>query len=498
MDVTKKNKRPNQKKNRRYTALALTLAILVIVAIIPLNLLADRLNISWDMSSNQMYTMSDTTVEYLNSLETDVTIYVLMTMSDIQSDDSNLALAHLLEGYESFEHVNLVTFDPAAEPELLTSLNPDGKLNLGDGDFLITCEATDMVHHIAGNEMYYYEYELDDDGTKRVTSAIFKGENVLTGAIQVVVGGEQPMVYFLTGHGEKSLDDDFTTLSANLKNNNYGSQSLNLSTADSVPEDAKIVVIAAPQSDITVAELEKLEAFLDEGGNVSLLMSPNEANLRYTNLEALMYEFCLGMNYDRVYETDSSRHISGEPYIVMSNLIESDSVDIASALAENDLYVPYLCNSRSFYQVYGLNYTSLDIGTLMTTNTTAVSEPYGGTSEDPEEIKNQELILAAYSMDSTRADAKMFVIGNADFLTDEYLAKDDGVLYLVPLYLYLGTTSWMYDSFVDAGIPNRDKTFDYMTLNSEAEANRVQIIFGVAPALVALAGVGIWLRRRNS
>ena len=58
-----------------------------------------------------------------------------------------------------------------------------------------------------------------------------------------------------------------------------------------MPEDAALVLVAAPTKDITDAESEKLNAYLDNGGNISLLMSPNGGSFVYTNLEKIMKDY---------------------------------------------------------------------------------------------------------------------------------------------------------------------------------------------------------------
>ena len=106
-----------------------------------------------------------------------------------------------------------------------------------------------MVKRIPGKMIYQYEYNDAGD----VTAAYFRGENYITGAIKTVSEGTMPGVYFLTGHGEAGKEG-YSRLCTNLANYNYTSADLNLMTADAVPEDCKIVLIAAPTTDITEAE----------------------------------------------------------------------------------------------------------------------------------------------------------------------------------------------------------------------------------------------------
>ncbi len=488
MEMKKANQ--NTQKNKKYTLMAWVMALLVLAVAIPLNLLAEQLDISWDLTPNKLYTLTDATTNLLDSLDKQVDIYLAEPLENIAADPETSALYLALLQYDSYDNINLVTFDLEREPELANSLNPDGVFNLSEGDFLIKCG--DMVKRIPGKMIYQYEYNDAGD----VTAAYFRGENYITGAIKTVSEGTMPGVYFLTGHGEAGKEG-YSRLCTNLANYNYTSADLNLMTADAVPEDCKIVLIAAPTTDITEAEKEKLEAFLDKGGNISFMMSPNEKPVRYKNIEDLMLEYCLAMRYDRVYETDTSQHISNDPYTFMVNLVspaDEDQPDMTSGLQTSGL-VPYMRNCRSLYSVFGSNYAQLTMGTLMVSNNTAVGEIYGGTDEDPEETRGQELILAAYAMDPTRNDSKIVVFGDGSFMSDDYVSSE----YLaVPTFLFLSTITWMYNSDIDMSIADKEKTYDYMLLNSESEANSILYLFGAAPLVVALIGIAVWARRRNS
>ena len=77
----------------------------------------------------------------------------------------------------------------------------------------------------------------------------------------------------------------------------------------------------SPQSDISKDELRKLNDYLDQGGNVCFWMSPNDAEIQYTNIESILESFSLRMDYDIVAETDSSLHISGDPYTFRCSVV---------------------------------------------------------------------------------------------------------------------------------------------------------------------------------
>ncbi|MGN1481204.1 Gldg family protein, partial [Porcipelethomonas sp.] len=391
------------KKNIKFTTIAWALAAMLLVIIILINIAASTIDIKFDMTPNKLYSLSQTTTDYLDSLDDEVDIYLLMEMDEIRKDDSMLAFTSMMDQYSEYDKINLIDIDPDTNPDIVKELNPDGYLNLKEGDMLVKCG--DLVKRIPASSMYLYEGEYDDNGEFNVENAYFQGENYITGAIKAVVEGVIPSVYFLTGHGEKTLENDYTKFQKNLKNYNYEAKELNLTTEEAVPDDAAIIIVPAPKTDITDAEKEKLDAYMDKGGNLSLLMSPNGDETTYDNILELMHEYGLGMDYNRVYETDSSKHVSGDKYQMMVNLVDitelDDTVkdgltDLTSALIEDDSLIPYMPESRSFFQYMGENSSELNICPLIETNETAYGEAYGGNEVDPSDISGV-LYLAAYS-----------------------------------------------------------------------------------------------------
>lgn len=487
------------RKNKKYTAIAWSLAALVLAVMIPLNLIFGRLNLNMDMTPNSMYTLTKTTTDYLDSLDEQgivVDVYLLTPLEAMEGELEVLALYRTLLAYDEYECFNLIDIDADTEPQILNDLNPDGFYNLTDGDFMFVYG--DMVKRMPGTLMYTYQYEYDEStGEANTVSATFNAENYLTGALKSVVDGVEPTVYFLEGHGETPLSQ-MSKLKANLANYNYGAQSLNLINAEAVPEDACIVMVAGPTSDITDAEYDKLSDFLDNGGNLTLLMTPNDDAISYTNLSALMTEFCLGMDYNRIHETDTARHASGDPYTFMCDLMpasENADADLTGALMEDASIITYMPASRSFYSIYGSNYGTCNIDTLIATQSTAYAEPYGGTFEDPDPIEGQELYLAMYSEDTLRKNAKMVVFGSAEILKD---STTDTAYFINPVNLFLSTITWMYNSDVDMNIDNKERTYDSLNVNSEDAASGLIALFVAVPCAVALAGIIIWLRRKDA
>ncbi|MGN0612777.1 MAG: Gldg family protein [Porcipelethomonas sp.] len=501
METVKKSK-----KNLKFTTIAWVLAAMLLAIVILVNVAVSFFDVKLDMTPNKMYTLNQTTVDYLNKIDKKVDIYLLMELDEIKnSSEANemMAFTTMMDQYSEFENINFIDIDPDTNPDIVNELNPDGYLTIESGDIVVKCG--NAIKKIDASRMYILE-GYDENGNYVPQS--FQGENVITGAIKSVVENYTPTIYFLTGHGEKSIDNYYTTFKRNLKDMNYEVTELNLSTLDAVPDDAAIIVAAAPKNDITDAEKEKLDEYMDKGGNLSLLMSPNGDNTDYKNLLEIMHEYCIGMDYNKIYETDDSKHVSGDKYQIMVDLVDINAegnetlnangqelTDLTSAIIEqSEGVIPYMPASRSFFDYGGDNYANLKICPLIQTYETAESQKFGG-QETEDFVMNPPFYLSAYSEDPTRNDSKLVVMGNAEFMDDETLANGYTI---VPLNLYIKTILWMSNSEIDMNIPGKENTYDYMTLESESDTNMILTIVIAAPVVVAAAGVLIWLKRRNS
>ena len=256
MSQNNKEKHFHNWKNTKFAGMAWILAILVLVIAIVLNMIISRLDFSWDISPNKQYSLSSTTEKYLDQLDSEgktVDFYVLTTEESLKNDMDSLTLYRALEEYDAHKSINLIWVDPDTDNDTMEKINSDNAFTLSTGDMIFICD--NVKKRIPGSSMY--TTYTDDNGN--TTGEDFKGENLITGTIKGVAENRTPTVYFLSGHGEKSLDS-YTRFTTNLTNYNYAAKELNLSEADAVPEDAALVLVAAPTKDITDAESEKLNA----------------------------------------------------------------------------------------------------------------------------------------------------------------------------------------------------------------------------------------------
>ena len=229
-------------------------------AAVMVNLIAVKLPseyMKYDLSEQKLFTTGKQTEEIVGGLEEDITLYLIA-----QEGQEDATLSELLKRYEGLsEHIRVETKDPAAYPDFVSQYTDK---NVSENSILVAGKERSRVVD------YYdiYQYSMDYTTYSSSLSA-FDGEGQVTSAIAYVTQKEIPVLYMLTGHEEASLG---TGVSEAIEKENVEVRSLNLLTEESVPEDAKILLMYGPLSDISEAEKEKLTDYMERGGQILLFL----------------------------------------------------------------------------------------------------------------------------------------------------------------------------------------------------------------------------------
>jgi ABC-type uncharacterized transport system involved in gliding motility auxiliary subunit len=105
-------------------------------------------------------------------------------------------------------------------------------------------------------------------------------ENAITNALRKVLKVERKKIYFLAGHGERDLNDakpgGFQVAKKALENEGYEVEALNLLARGAIPPDAAVVVVASPKKPLLSTEVQTLEAYLEKGGRLLVMLEAFE------------------------------------------------------------------------------------------------------------------------------------------------------------------------------------------------------------------------------
>ena len=108
------------------------------------------------------------------------------------------------------------------------------------------------------------------------------GERLLASTVRrLTTPAQRHSVYWLTGHGEASLDGyglyGLSDVSRELAREGYSNKPLDLAADADVPADCALVVLAGPREALARVELDRLDAYLRAGGRLLALIGTEEA-----------------------------------------------------------------------------------------------------------------------------------------------------------------------------------------------------------------------------
>lgn len=209
------------------------------------------------------------------------------------------------------------------------------------------------------NDMYTADYS--SYYTTGSYTMSFSAEKALSSGIAKVTRENSYVLYQLTGHGESSLESDFTET---LDNSGVTMQDLNLLTTDTVPEDAAALLINDPQADLSTLDAAAIKTYLENGGH---LFVTTDLTVSTPNLDALLAEYGMTRQEGLVIENDSSYYAYRYPQTYLLPSLSSN--DITAGITDGmHVFTPVAQGI-----VKGDSTDDLTLTTLLSTSSTAYS-----------------------------------------------------------------------------------------------------------------------------
>lgn len=230
-------------RSARYGTMSIVSIVVFLGILAAVNYLGTRQSKRWDLTANQVYSLSDQTIKILKDLKEPVHVTVF------ERNDRQDAHKDRLDEFQ-YQTTRLTTeyVDPDREPTRAASAK------------------------IESLPTILFEFK---GRTERVSSS---AEQDLTNALIKVVTGTTRKVYFTQGHGEKdSASTDrggYSTAVESMKQDNFAVDQLVLIQQKTIPDDATVVVIAGPTTDFFPPEIDALNAYAARGGKVLVLLDP--------------------------------------------------------------------------------------------------------------------------------------------------------------------------------------------------------------------------------
>jgi ABC-type uncharacterized transport system involved in gliding motility auxiliary subunit len=323
----------------------------------------------------------------------------------------------------------------------------------------------------------------------------FKAEGVFLSAIQSVIEGTPPTVYFLTGHGERDPEEfderhGYSTLATYIKRDNIAVKKWNLQDKQSLPPDAALIVIAGPRTAFADAELSMLDQHLKNRGRLLVMLDPRQQ----TGLESLMQRWSVQVDDDLIVS----------PLLGMINVtalgIDYASHPVTANMDGVNTSFPYARSVRRAQRSEG---TATDQPVV----TELVKTPPAFWGEKDPDAKRLEFdpasdISGPVSMavavelgkpKDVKVDigvTRMVVVGSSSFADNSSITGGN-------VDFLMNVLNWLLqrEQLVAVG-PKTPEEFRLDMSLSQVRAVYVLVIAGM-PLAVAVAGLMVWTRRRK-
>ncbi len=461
-------------KKFKYGTYSTAITVVVIAVLIAINLVIGEFDYKFDLSADSIFSLSDETVEILKSTDADIKIYTLFSTRDSNTIVSRAE--QILDQYRLTDrNITVENRDLYLYPDFAGKYATE---NISVDQNSIIVESGDKYRVIG-----YYDY-YGSNGDLNIE------ENV-TSAIQYVTSQSNPVIYYPTGHGEIDFSN-YTSLTQQLKLNNYALETVNLLDSD-IPEDCTLLFITPGARDYSEEEAQKVKDYLTNDGR-ALIMLTNVTKDLYPNLSSIIAQYGVEPVSGFVMESSQANYMT-YPVAVLPSVVQHE---ITASIIDNGYkLLAYMSQALCETEV---KKQGLVIEPLITAGDTSFVK-----SGDPENMSmNKEagdaegpFDLAYAVTDSTYTDTnhttKVVIAGSFYMLNAnvDSLVNDSGTTFI------MNSISWLDEGSASINIKAKNINGEALVI-AEGDKTKIQIIsWAVIPGVLFLCGFVVWMRRRN-
>jgi hypothetical protein len=447
--------------------------------------LGQRYDLVVDLTANAAYKPGQETQTLLQNLTKKVDIFVLATEDAFGGSTYFLQAQRMIEAYPQLSsRVSLTYVDYVFDPTF-ASRYPD--LDLSQGDVLVV--SGDQVKQLKFADLFNYTYT--DNGALKIESS--RAEEALTSALLYVISENQVRVAVLTGNGMRDMPV-FTRL---LRDNNYELSQVNLAT-ESLDATYDLVLLLAPQIDLSEDALRKLDNFLYNDGDYgkTLFYTADVTQDSLPNLEMFLKEWGLIIGEGAVFETTAERTYQYQPYYPVAEYVDQTYQDQLI-----DPSTPVLMPlARPLDLVYETRGSNVNEVLLQFTETSGVRPPEAIDSFSVDQAERwgpiPALILASrrvYGTAGVTQARSNIVLSASTAMLDDFSIQNTSLANSQYLLNLINTLCERTDVVTIQPKSLAGKTLSITT----AQTSRLGILLaGVLPLAILATGIGIWLIRR--
>lgn len=393
--------------------------ILLIAIIVLANILFDGIfgkALTFDFSVSEQNTISQVSVDYINSLPSDTHIRIV----GLFERPGNVAgspyqyIIPLLDDYvkKSDGRITVEYVDMTEHPTIINQLDPTNSYDLTDKAESFVVEYNGKIKIIDPIDCYSY----DENMYAYYGNYYITGNNTeftFTNSMFNLTNDYSYKAYIVTGLKESGN----TSITKILESMSIDVVELSASENFTIPEDCNLLILNGPNNDITEKMYVAMTDYLKKGGKMFVAVDYSLENLsvRYDRLNSLLNQMNINVDPVLISENDPGYQLGG--YSVDSTVVADDLfADFAGIQYFHSTY------ARSVRQIESPNSGIETHPVLLTSNKASILEvdEQGNAIDNGSELTGQYNV-AMYSANTSGVPSEIFVFGTLNFSSDEYI-----------------------------------------------------------------------------
>ncbi len=457
-------------------AYATAVSSIVIIMVLLVNLFVTELDLKIDVSKEGMYTLTDTTRDYVKGIKDNITIYYMA-----QTGSEDKTFTEIIDKYANLSDKIKVEYkDPVLYPNFASQYTDE---SVSANSVIVVNNANKRAKYVDNYDMYQTEMDYN---TYQPSVTGIDVEGQITSALQYVTTEDLPVMYMVQGHGETAVGN---TLAASLAKVNVTTKDLSTLTVESIPEDCSILFINGPQNDYTEDEVTMIKDYLAKGGDAIVLADYAAESL--DNFSSLMNYYGISFVNGIVLESEQGYYMGQYvnnlvPSIKSHDITSSLISEKASIVAPSAIGIQSLDTKRSTTQIEPLISTSDSAYSKIDVQSSTVEKQDG-------DIDGPFNLGVVITENYNGVESKLVVLGSTLMADEQMMAYPS----IGNLDLMLNTVNFVSDKESNLAIRTRSVTQQYLTMNAAQVNFWAIVIVVIIPVFVLAFGGYICIRRRK-
>lgn len=467
-------------KNVGFSAFSSGRMALAVAIVVVINIMMGELPVSWtsiDLTSQKLYSLTDQSREFVDAMDRNVTIYVL-----VAEENQDTILKQTLQRLDDLSECITVEYvNPVVNPQFYLQYT-SGSLSSNSLIFESDLRSTVVDY----KDIYETETTMDyETYSYQSTTTGYDGEGQIISALDYVTREDMLKIWFTDGHGELSISSSFEKA---LDKENVDYEKVNLLDYETIPEDTACVILNAPVKDLAADDAKKLTDYLDAGGKVICITGYTQEEM--PNLDSVLAHMGMSVADGLILEQDMD-HYYRVPYYVWpdmkANMYTSglygefyifapyaQAIQIVDEETADITYDAFLTTSESSFVK-----TSLDNIQDFTKGENDLEGPFNIAVEAVKTVENGQATMVVYGCEQIFTDDASSIVSGAN------------------LQLFINTVSSFVEHEVTVSIPVKSYEVSYLTVKQSDLLWWMLSTTILVPLGCLIVGFVIWFRRRK-